>query len=319
MTVSADTDRGSFSHTALFYRSPREYLDHLVPYVADAVAAGHPVLIAVPDPNLSALRDALPADTREAVALADMSQVGRNPSHILGGVLGTFAARHQTGPVRIIGEVAWSSRTEMEYPACVQHEALVNEAFADRDITLLCPYDATHLDSEILVDAEITHPRLGRVGHPERTSDGFAPDAAWERYNEPLPSSPSAASYTLHRLTDLAGARQFSAKYARWFGFADAEIADLQLIVNELASNSLQHGQGSCTLLLWEAGDQLISQVRDAGQMTDRLAGRRPITNGRDQGYGLFVVNATADLVRIHSTASGTTVQAHLRKRKSAG
>ncbi|MCV7383672.1 sensor histidine kinase [Mycolicibacter longobardus] len=318
MTVTANNDPGCFRHIALFYRSPQEYLDYLVPFVADSAAAGNPVLVAVPEPNLSLLRDALPADTITPVALADMSRVGRNPGHILGGVLGTFAARHPSAPVRMVGEPVWTGRSKLEYPACVQHEALINQAFTGRDITIVCPYDATHLEPDILLDAEITHPCLGRAGHPTRTSAGFAPDAAWARYNEPLPSSPTAATCTLHRLADLAGAREFSAKYARWFGFGDADIADLQLIVNELASNSLQYGRGPCTVLLWEVSGQLVCQVRDAGHLTDPLAGRRPIIRDSAQGYGLFVVNATADLVRIHTAATGTTVQAHLRMRRSA-
>lgn len=318
MTVAADADRGCFRHVALFYRSPQEYLDCLVPFVADGVAAGLPLLVAVPEFNLSLLHQALPTDAVECVTVADMTEVGRNPSHILGGVLGTFAAHNPARPVRMVAEPVWNGRSKREYPACVQHEALVNHAFTGRDITLLCPYNATHLDSDVLVDAEITHPHLGPAGRLERTSAGFDPDAAWARYNEPLPSSPTAASYTLHRLADLAGARHFSAKYAHWFGFGIADIADLQLIVNELASNSLQHGRGPCTLLLWEEDNQLVCQVRDAGHLTDRLAGRRPIINDYGHGCGLFVVNATADLVRIHTAATGTTVQAHLRMRKLA-
>ena len=318
MTVAADADRGSFRHIALFYRSPQEYLDYLVPYVADSLADGIPTLVAVPEPNLRLLREALPACTAGSVTLVDMNQVGRNPGHILGGVFGTFAARHPLGTLRVVGEPIWSGRSKLEYPACVQHEALVNEAFTGRELTMLCPYDATYLDSGALVDAEATHPLLVRVGHPQRTSPGFAPDAAWARYNEPLPSSPTAANYTLQRLTDLSGARQFAAKYARWFGLGGADIADLQLIVNELASNGLQHGRGHCTLMLWETGGQLICQVRDVGHLTDRLAGRRPIISDHTHGCGLFVVNATADLVRIHTAATGTTVQAHLRMKKSA-
>ncbi|ORV49314.1 hypothetical protein AWC02_06870 [Mycolicibacter engbaekii] len=312
MTVTADLQRGPAGHIALFYRSPQEYLDCLVPFVADGVAAGQPVLVAVPGPNLSRLRQALPADTAAAVSLIDIGTVGRNPGHVLGGVLGTFADRHPSSAVRMVCELVWQGRSAPEYPACVQHEALVNEAFDGRDITVLCPYDAG-LDSKTLADAEITHPLLGHSGQPQRASSDFAPDAAWARYNEPLPPSPTAASYTLHRLTDLAGARQFCAKYARWFGFAGTDIADLQLIVNELASNSLQHGRGPCTLLLWDSGDQLVCQARDLGYLTDRLAGRRPFIDGDGHGCGLFVVNATADLVRIHTAATGTTVQAHLR------
>ena len=310
-------ERGSFVHAALFYRSIQEYLEALVPFVSDGLAAGDAVLVAVPEPNLSMLRDTL-GGVSGAVTMVDMSQAGRNPGHILGGVLGTFADQQPLRPARMVGEPIWDGRSELEYPACVQHEALINRAFTGRDITVLCPYDATNLDSDVLVDAEVTHPRVGGAGHPERTSRVFSPDLAWARYNEPLPSSPTAASYTLRRLTDLAGARAFSAKYARWFGFASADIADLQLIVNELASNSLQHGRGPCTLLLWETGGQLVCQVRDSGYLADPMAGRRPITHDGHQGCGLFVVNAIADLVRIHTAATGTTVQAQLRMRESA-
>ncbi|BBY32724.1 hypothetical protein BST33_05835 [Mycolicibacter minnesotensis] len=316
MAVPTGDDRDPFTHIALTYGSPQEYLDHLVPFVGDGVNDGFPVLVAVPGPNLSLLRDRLPAGTVDAVKLVDMSLVGRNPGHILGAVFGTFAARHPSGPVRMVGEQVWIGRSPLEYSACLQHEALVNEAFAGRDIALVCPYDATHLDSETLADAALTHPRVSRSGRPDQASASFAPEAAWARCNEPLPGNPTAASYALHRLADLAGARQFCAKYARWFGFSADGIADLQLIVNELASNSLQHGRRPSTLLLWESAGYLVCQVRDAGQLTDRLAGRRPIVDDVDDGRGLYVVNATADLVRIHTGPSGTTVQAHLRMRR---
>lgn len=317
MAGSPGSDRGSFVHAALFYRSIQEYLATLVPFVSDGVAAGDAVLVAVPEPNLSALRDAFGTVSR-AVTMADISEAGRNPGHILGGVLGTFTENNPSRPARMVGEPIWDGRSELEYPACVQHEALINQAFTGRDVTMLCPYDALRLPADVLLDAEVTHPRLRRPGHPEHTSPGFCPDVAWARYNEPLPSNPTAAGYTLHRLTDLAGARAFAARYAHWFGFSADDIANLQLIVNELASNSLQHGWGPCTLLLWDAGGQLICQVRDSGHLADPMAGRRPISRDGAHGDGLFVVNATADLVRIHTAANGTTVQAHLRMSESA-
>jgi hypothetical protein len=62
----------------------------------------------------------------------------------------------------------------------------------------------------------------------------------------------------------------------------------------------------------------LICQVRDSGYLADPMAGRWPLTHDDHQGRGLFVVNATADLVRIHSAVTGTTVQAHLRIRDPA-
>ncbi|MEB3069981.1 anti-sigma factor RsbA family regulatory protein [Mycolicibacter sp. MYC017] len=195
----------------------------------------------------------------------------------------------------------------------MQHEALINQAFNGRDGTVICPYDATRLPADVLRDAEVTHPRLRSSGQADKPSPGFSPDIIWARYNEPLPGSPTAATYSINRLADLAGARSFAAKYARWFGMSGQDIAGLQLIVNELATNSLQHARGPRALYLWAADGQLVCQVRDSGRLEDPMAGRRPINRNVAHGRGLFVVNATADLVRIHATASGTTVQAHLR------
>ena len=130
-----------FVHPAVFYRSTREYLDTLVPFITDALALAHRVLVAVPGNNLAALCHALGNDVG-AVTTADMTEFGRNPGHILGGVLRAFADQHRNRPVLMIGEPIWPTRTALEYPACVQHEALINMAFEGRGLTILCPYDA---------------------------------------------------------------------------------------------------------------------------------------------------------------------------------
>lgn len=312
MTTTTTHDRGAFAHPALLYHSTREYLDHLVPFIADGLEAGHPVLAAVPGHNFGALRDAL-GDTAGAITLTDMTQAGRNPGHILGGLLSTFAAKHAPRPVRMIGEPIWPTRSEREYPACVQHEALTNKAFAGSNVTVLCPYDVTALDPDVIADARTTHPVLWQAGKPEQPSSSFAPDAAWARYNRPLQRSPAAITYTARRLSDLRRVRSFTAKFARWFGLRPDGIADLQLIVNELATNSLQHSGGPCALALWRQDGHLVCEARDSGYLHDSLAGRRPIHVDGARGRGLFVVNALADLIRTHTAPGGTTVQAYLR------
>ncbi|OXM59002.1 MEDS domain-containing protein, partial [Amycolatopsis vastitatis] len=92
----------------------------------------------------------------EHVRLLDMTAAGRNPGRIIPGVLRAFADTHAEQAVRIIGEPIWPARTDDEYPACVQHEALINHAFTGRDVTILCPYDTQNLAPEVLADAEAT-------------------------------------------------------------------------------------------------------------------------------------------------------------------
>ena len=315
MTPNAQADRGAFVHPALFYHNKREYLDALVPFITDGLEAEHPVLVAVPGPNLAILRHALGRSSR-FVMMADMTEAGRNPGRILGQLLGGFADKHPHEPVRMVGEPIWPSRSEVEYPACVQHEALINHAFTDREVTVVCPYDAAHLDSSVLSDARRTHPVLWQTGLPAQDSTTYAPDAVWARYNEPLHSAAGAVTYTVRKLADLSQARAFASLYAQWFGLAAEPTALLPLIVTELATSSLTRADGPCRLALWRQDGHLVCEARGGGYLDDPLAGRRPYR--RDTDGGLYVVNGVADLVRIHSTADKTTIHAYLRLKQAA-
>lgn len=312
MTTATHLDLGDFLHPALFYQSTQEYLDGLLPFITDGLEAGQPVLVAVPGPNLALLRDGLgPAAAH--ITMADMTDAGRNPGRILGGVLSAFADKHAPTPVRMIGEPIWPGRSEVEYPACVQHEALINNAFAGRDLAVLCPYDVTRLEPTVIADARITHPVLWQAGMPEQNSIAFAPTAVWEHYNRPLESDSTAVTYTVNQLADLGGVRQFSAVYGQWFDLPSHITTNLQLIANELATSSLQHNGAPCQLALWQHDGHLICEARDNGYLDDPLAGRRPYSSETVRGRGLFVVNGLADLVRIYTTAGQTTVHAYLR------
>ena len=305
-------EASAFQHAAFLYRTQQEYLERLLPFISDSVAADHPVLVAVPGSNLAALSDGL-GQLAVKVVMADMTEVGRNPARILGELLGRFVQKHPDQPVRIIGEPIWPSRSDVEYPACVQHEALINRAFTGRGITVVCPYDVAQLDPGVIADVHYTHPVLWQDGLLEQDSPRYAPEAAWARYNQPLASDPSAVRYTARSLADLGGARAFTTAYAQWFGLSASTTADLQLIASELATASLARAAGACRLALWRCDGHVVCEARDGGCLDDPLAGRRPYGSENAGGRGLYVVNAVADLVRIHTTATETTIHAYLR------
>ncbi len=309
---AADVTYVQSGHEAFFYRSQQEYLDGLLPFISDAVHADQAVLVAVPAPNLAVLTEGLGALAAQ-VAMTDMIEAGRNPGRILGEVLSRFVDKHAGGPVRMIGESMWPSRSELEYAACVQHEALLNRAFHGRDVSVVCPYHLAQLDPEVIADAHRTHPVLWRNGAVEPCNAAYAPDAMFARYNQPLCSDANAVRYTARKLADLAGARAFAGAYAQWFGLSPEQTADLQLVVSELASASLTHTGRTCRLALWRHDGHVVCEARDEGCLDDPLAGRRPYNSDSDRGRGLYVVNAVADLVRTHTTADETTIHAYLR------
>lgn len=299
-----------FAHPALFYRGSEQYLAGTVPFIAEGLAAGQPVAVAVPGPRLALLRAELGA-AAEQVRMVDMTREGRNPGRIIPGVLRAFSDAHPEKHVRIVGEPIWPSRSETEYPACAQHEALINHAFAGRAATILCPYDADALASQILADAVMTHPEL-IDGGGRRDSAGYAPDKIVETYNQPLAAPADAERRTVPE-TNPADVRQFVAKYALTAGLDPLRADDLALAADELAANSIVHGGGNGTVAVWTERGSVVCQVNDAGHLTKPLAGQvRPPAN-QPGGRGLLLVNHLADLVRMHTTPSGTAIRAYFR------
>ncbi|MEU4805635.1 sensor histidine kinase [Actinosynnema sp. NPDC023587] len=311
MTDTRVTAPHEFVHPALFYGSDDEYLTALVPFVTDGLREGHPVAVAVPRARLRLLTEALGASSDD-VTMIDMETAGRNPGRIIPTVLRRFADANRDGHVRIVGEPIWAGRSTAEYPACAQHEALINHAFAGRDVTIVCPYDTSALDDRVLTDALATHPVVWERRR-RYASERYAPDAVVDRYNRPLDAGPDAVDLLVATTAQLREARRFTTGQARRLGLDVERAADLELIATELVTNSLRHTSGGCRLRLWRDFDHVVCAVEDGGHLADRLAGRRPPVPGQYSGRGLLLVNQLADLVRTHTTASGTTTYALLR------
>lgn len=309
-----------FIHSALLYRSPQEYLESVVRFVLDGLTADEAVLVAVPDDKLTLLHGALSGSVGGFTAelrMADIAEVGRNPSRFM-ATEGCFVDEHPDRRVRIVSQLAWPGRSDDEFVACVEHEALVNEALDGYPVTKLCLYDATRLDDERLSDARATHPFLWSRGALQRSAE-YAPRDALERCNRPLYAKPGAVTYMVRKSADLSPARSFAVDYAGWVGMSKDGIDDLQLIATELATNSLMYTDGACRLAFWRQDDHLVCEARDSGRFDDPLVGRLDPGPSGPASRGLYLVNAISDLVRTHTTPAGTTIQAYLRFDPSPG
>jgi anti-sigma regulatory factor (Ser/Thr protein kinase) len=317
MSVATVTDgplpaAGSFMHHALFYRDAPDYLAATVPFVLRGLRLGEPVLVAVPGANLRLLSAELGRSAAK-VRLLDMTVVGRNPGRIIPGVLREFADGHPGGRVRIIGEPIWPGRDDHEYPACVQHEALINLAFADRPVTVVCPYDAQSLKPEVLEDAAATHPVLvDEAG--QRASSDYDVDRILRVCNMPLPE-PATPPAELHfDAANMGRTRTMAVELAVRAGVGRDRAIDVELAVSELAANTLMYGGGSGRLRIWTESRRLVCEVLDAGHITDPLVGRRPVDPDVPGRRGVLVVNHLADLVRMHTGPDGTAMRAYFAR-----
>jgi anti-sigma regulatory factor (Ser/Thr protein kinase) len=302
-------DGRPFSHPAFFYRDEAEYLKGTVDFVVAGLAAGEAVAVAVPGSRLALLHNAL-GPLADGVHFTDMASAGRNPGRIIPSVLAAFADAQPGGRARIVGEPVWPGRTPLEYPACVQHEALINAAFDGRTVSILCPYDASRLGPQVLGDAYATHPVVIEGGRP-RPSTHYAPESVVSSYNLPLAEPRYAASFSFDE-ERLRAARQFAVRAAGGLGLAGSRLNDLALAVAELTTNSVLHGGGRGVLRVWAEDGQLACEVRDNGRLSDPLAGRRRPSPGRPGGRGLLMVHQVADLVRTHTGEHGTAIRCYL-------
>ena len=128
----------------------------------------------------------------------------------------------------------------------------------------------------------------------------------------PLPVPTSDAMYHTYR-SDLSQVRALVLQHAREAGLPEDRTSDLVLAVSEVAANTLRHTQAPGTLDVWQAGDEIICQVTDSGQIADPLVGRRRPAADSFRHGGLWVVNQVCDLVELRSGPDGTTVRMHVR------
>ncbi|WP_327090138.1 anti-sigma factor RsbA family regulatory protein [Nonomuraea sp. NBC_01738] len=297
-----------FAHPALFYRGDRDYVAATTAFVAEGLDRGEPVAVAVPAAGLALIAERLGA-AAEKISLIDMSEAGRNPGRIIPAVLSEFADRHEGERVRIIGEPMWAGRSALEYPACAQHEALINRAFSGRPVTILCPYNAMTLAPEVLGEAERTHPVLRDSGG-ERPSAAYSPDQVVSLHNTPFGEPPAHVALRFDS-ANLGEARNLAADQGAAHGFTGARLDDIRLVLAELGANSLDHGGGSGLVRIWAEDGRLVFEVTDRGHITDPLVGRRPVDPRTAGSRGLLIVNLLSDLVRVHTRVGATVVRAY--------
>ena len=148
-----------FRHEALLYRSDEGFLEGTLPFVRQGLDLGHAVMVTVPEPRLTRVREALGSRAKD-VTLVDMRRLGANPARIIPAWQQLLDEQGRHGrPVRGVAEPLWPGRRPVERAECDLHETLLNLAFAPgTPLWLRCAYGVEHLG-----DAEI---RLRRAAPP---------------------------------------------------------------------------------------------------------------------------------------------------------
>jgi anti-sigma regulatory factor (Ser/Thr protein kinase) len=308
-------DRAAFRHKALLYSGHDGFLAGTVPFIRAGLEADEPVLAMVGPTKIDLLREALDG-AAGGVHFADMHDVGSNPARIIPAwrqFVDEYAGSGRW--LRGIGEPIWAERGPAEIVECQRHESLLNLAFADGcSMRLLCPYDTHALDGAVIAEAHRSHPVIV-VDGTERDSDCYhGIDVVSAPFAHPLSEPALDATMLAFGSDTLDAVRHFVAQRAASIGMDTTRVGDIVLAVNEVATNSVLHGGGEGTLLMWQEGATLICELSDGGYFDNPLAGRERPRPDRVGGHGLWLANQLCDLVQLRSFATGTVVRLHLRQ-----
>ena len=185
--------------------------------------------------------------------------------------------RHGKRPLRYVGEPIWAGRTPEEIREATRHEALINLAWPDSDIRVLCPYDVVSLDDRVLGDAERTHPAVVRDRRLEPSSaygSGTVPSGCEQRLSDP-PAGALTRAFEVGDLGRLRGWVNRAWPGRRDWGRGRGTEEALVTAINELTTNSIRHAGRHGVLRFWATPGEVIFQVEDSGPLADPLAGRR--------------------------------------------
>ena len=181
--------RQSYRHEAFLWQGRADFVRALVPFIRDGIDAGEAVMVAVIPEHADWLRKDLGARASQ-VHFVDMSRLGRNPARIIPAWHRFLEDWCGDGrPARGIGEPIWPGRRPEEILECQLHEALLNLAVdPELPFWLVCPYDAEHLDSEVIAEAGRSHPALATAAsyHGSQSYRGHA--HAQEMFTAELPA-----------------------------------------------------------------------------------------------------------------------------------
>ena len=300
-------DLGDARHEAVLYSAPDELAQRLLPQLQPSLHDGGPVLPVLHEPTRAEVRRAL-GDDADRVEFPDPAAVHRLPPFTVALRWARLSRRVRTprGRATVVGQHVAG------LPGCGEShwarlDIALNVAVAGLPITVLCPY---RNDDGDLPRVRATHPRLVTVDGSVTSESYRRPvEALVEFPPPPPPDLGTPAAELTFTAADLGELRHLVAEVAAREGTAPERVADLVLAVNEVGSNSIEHGPGHGRLRIWATAEGLTAEVADPGTAQLSFPGMvAPATTGV-RGRGLWLASELCDVMQVWSDTQGTIIR----------
>lgn len=288
------------SHEAFAYLGATDLVSTIAPRVGSAVAAGDVVTAVLDDAAAKELRAAL-GTASTGVDFCDPAQVYGVPGFTT-AMAWARTCRHITSPHRrslVVGQQLTDlPGCDDDYWArlCVGLEI----ATAALPLTVLCAY----LDEERgRRRVATTHPLLIGATGPARNPAYRHPHEVV--LDHPPPPPPQLGAPVVQQDfadADLRELRYVVGDVATAAGLGRDRAADVMLAVNELATNTVEHGPGHGRLRIWTdfaVASDLVVEVSDSGRMDVPFPGMVLPPPAGARGRGLWLASELSDVMEV--------------------
>jgi AcrR family transcriptional regulator len=289
-------------HEALVYSSDEAFLERVVPFLRDGLAAGDPTSIVLTPSNSALLRDALGQDAHR-VSFVDASVTYRRPAAAFAAYrrhLEKELSRPEVELVRVIGEIPSGLTTE-EYAEWMRYESLFNRGFAGYPLWVVCGYDTRARPEQIVDDALHIHPIVSVSGNRETNASYIETDEFVERPVRREQGLADGGGEPLSRLIvrterDLDQVGRVVAASARAAGLGPTVVDDVTLGALELARDALRDGRGEAS----------VEVARDGARWHLDVTDRDSTAPGE---IGLSIARLISERVELATGAGANTVR----------
>ncbi|MEU8006188.1 sensor histidine kinase [Catellatospora sp. NPDC049111] len=296
-------------HDTAFYDSDEQFLDVVLPFLRDGVAAGEPTVSIFSEHRQRLLRDALGRDS--GVVLIDGDGHYSRPAVAIRRhrkMMSEYVSAGAT-QIRVAGDVPHPG-VGIAWEWWARYEAAANEVYDDFPMFALCPYD-TRVTPPLVVD----HVRRTHT-HVVTPDGGREPSGVFQPPREFLAEAVTPGHEPLEALPPALDLRDPSPTRSRAAVAALQQIAALPaddlngllISTSEAVTNALLHGRGPVRLRAWAAPAKIVVTVTDTGPgPADPSVGLMPGTG--PGGLGLWLAHQMCDYVSMWRTPEGFNIR----------
>jgi hypothetical protein len=303
------TRGAGYVHEAAFYDGDEQFLAVIVPFLAEGIRAGQPVIAAFAPGNQRLVHDVF--GDRSGVLYLGGETHYRRPAAAIRQYQELFSRHTAEGAqrIRVAGEVP-NPAVGVPWDGWARYEAAVNHAYRDFPVWGLCPYDVRVTSPQVLDDVRRTHSHVAVDGTPA-ANPAFVDPAAfllnrsdgWRDPLEDLPPRLELTDPTPARSREAAGAMATAGR------LSDEERSGLLLAVSEAVTNAIMHGQPPLVMRAWSAPGRVVVTVTDSGAgPADPYAGLLAVPDGPG-GLGLWISHQVCTYAGFQRGPDGFTLR----------